>query len=423
MIPNQRVVETPRNTIVRCEGTTTFSSIYGNLTSFASEFFQSKFPKGFFKKVLISESLTSLHISKQELANYSTPLMVIKPELSLDSMYMENLPRWYTDTHYVSKRRKEYSPVLNDEDREIYLYHVPTRMKVNFAVRIKVPTAMFMYNTMHAIQNKFDINGYEYINHVKLQSEIPKVMIINLALSLGYDLKKQEDRVNFNDYLHQNTFAGIEEQVNLSTGNNMYAYNFLSNILVNYPEVVSGDKNTKNLVVKNGLIAFNFSMETWIPNKFFLELPNNRIELNQDFEVAPENDRFKFNIVLNTDYILPKIGNKHLILKKSFLPDVNVEYDTLNYTTVMIPEVDKVVQDLIRKRLFNTDIFEIKVMYGNQILHDEEYQVDYKNHLIKTYKPMSNHTYTILMYGNLDTLNKINDAILKNEDYQIVPNL
>ena len=36
-------------TIVKCETTSTFSSVIGNITAFATEFFKGKFPPGYFK--------------------------------------------------------------------------------------------------------------------------------------------------------------------------------------------------------------------------------------------------------------------------------------------------------------------------------------------------------------------------------------
>jgi hypothetical protein len=405
-------------TIVRCESTTTFSSIVGSLTSFASSFFINNFPKGFFKKVFISESLNSTNMDDdKDVQKYSTPYLVIKPEMAMDNTYMEVLPYWYNAYHYIAEgsRRKEYYPIIQDHDNGIYIYSIPTRMKVNFDVRIKVPTTMFMYNTLHAIQTKFETGGFNYINNVRMQTEVPKVMMINLAETLGYNLDNMEEREKFNEYIAENSLNGIEENINLSTGNNNYAFNFVSNILVNYPSNAQGDKNIKNLVVDNTIVSFEFSMELWIPNRYILELPNNRQELTQEFENSEDAEKFKFNIVVNKDYILPKIDNKHLIKRKSFLPDVNVEYDELNFSPIINQEVKDVVNVLIDKKLFREDLFEVLVMCGNKHLPKSEYEVDYKNMILKTKRPMSNTTYTILVYGYLDKLNYVSNLLHKKE--------
>jgi hypothetical protein len=266
----------------------------------------------------------------------------------------------------------------------------------------------------------FEVGGYEFINKVRLQTEVPKIMMISLAESLGYNLSAIDGREDFNNYLSKNTFNGIEESINLSTGNSMYGYNFITNILANYPDVVQGDKNMKNLVVKNGLISFSFGLELWIPNRFFLELPNNRAEIKNEIYNSEENDRFKFNMVFNMDYIMPKIDSKHLINRKSFLPDVNVEYDVLDISSIINTEIDSVIKSMISKNLFSTEYFEIKIMCGNRLLRDMEYSVDYNNYIIKTYEPMSNTTYTILIYGDLEVLNNISKKLANKEDYSMI---
>lgn len=405
-------------TIVRCESTTSFSSILGSLTSFASSFFINNFPKGFFKKVVITESLNSSNMDDgKDVQKYSTPLLSIKPELAMDSTYMEVLPYWYNAYHYIAEgsRRKEYYPIIKDPEKGIYVYSIPTRMKVNFSVRIKVPTTMFMYNTLHYIQTKFETGGFNYINNVRLQTEVPKIMMINLAETLGYNLSNMEERELFNEYIAKNSLNGIEENINMSTGNNNYAFNFSSNILVNYPNNAQGDKNVKNLVVDNGIISYDFSMELWIPNRYILELPNDRQELIKEFDNSEDSEKFKFNIVVNKDYILPMIDDKHLIKRKSFLPDVNVEYDELNFSPIINKEVYNVVQVLLDKRLFNEDLFDIRVMCGNKHLSKDEYEVDYRTMTLRTKEPMYNTTYTILVYGNLKKLNYVSNLLNKKE--------
>lgn len=404
-------------TIVRCESTTSYSSILGSLTSFSSAFFINKFPKGFFKKVVITESLNSTNMDiEKDLHNYSTPCLIIKPELSMDSGYMETLPYWYNAYRYIANdsRRKNYYPVLQDHERGIYIYSIPIRTRVIFNIKIKVPTSMFMYNVMHLIQNKFETGGFEYINDVRLQTEVPKVMMINLAKNLGYDLSNIDSREKFNDYIFTNTMNGISENINLSTGNNNYAFNFTSNILTNYPDTVSGDKNVKNLSFDNGIISFSYSMDLWIPNRYILEFPKSYKGTIEEYEDSNENDKYKFNIVVRTDYILNKIDDKTLIIRKSFLPDVNVEYDELNFTPIINTEIKNVLKYLLDNNEFHEDIFEVRIMCGNKYLDKSQYEVDYKNLIIKTKTPMSNTTYTVLVYGDLAKLNKVSNKIHKN---------
>lgn len=404
-------------TIINCTSTTTFSSILGSLTSFSTAFFINKFPKGFFKNIFITDSLNSINMDNdKDVQKYSTPFVSFKPELSYESNFTETLPYWYTSTRYLASgsRKKGYYPVLQDNDNGIFIHSIPTRIKVNFSIKIKVPTAMFMYNTLHYIQSNFQINDYEYVNDVRFQTEIPKIMMLNLAETLGYDLSTIEGRETFNNYLSEKSFNGITENINLASGNNNYAFNFISNVLVNYPEVASGDKNVKNLIVDNGIISFMYSMELWIPNKFIIELPNNRQELSSTYEEeTPEKDTYKFNLVINKDFIMPQIDNKQLIIKKSFIPDINVEYDELNFSSIINKEIKSVLRYMKEEKINIENFFKVNIICGNNLLKDTEYHVDYENLILQTKKPMKNTTYMILVYGDLKILNEIVDKINK----------
>lgn len=178
------MVKGTRKTVVKCDSMTSFSSIIGNITSFATEFFKGHFPPGFFKKIIISEALNSSIMENEDIAKYKLPYLVIKPELELDDTFTQILPDWYRNNHYIPKSSLKNDgsyTVFKDEDKRIYIHCIPTRIKITFNCKIKVPTVMYMYNIVQYIRNKFIKETYEYINEVHLQTELPKHMVIALA--------------------------------------------------------------------------------------------------------------------------------------------------------------------------------------------------------------------------------------------------
>lgn len=400
-------------TVVRCDSVTTFSSVVGNITAFATEFFKGKFPPGFFKKIVISEELNDVVQDGKDIVKFQLPYAVINPELDLDNTYTETLPYWYTDTHYIPKhslRKQGAYNVLRDEEHGIYIHCIPTRIKINFGVKMKVSTTMFMYNVLQYIRNTFVRETYEYLNDVHLQTEVPKSMIIMLSKYLDYNLDDTGDRRAFVEYLNKNSMQGIEENINLSTGNSMYAFNYIVNILSSYPDSPEGNKNIKGTIVDDCDIDFRFVFDLWIPNKFMLEIPNDNPQFQTIYEENyndMEANKFKFNMVLDTHYILPKIENKHLLIKKSYVPDVNVEYDTLKFDMILTKEMRMVLDYLKRQQALTESIFQVIVMCGNKLLPRELYKVDYANYIVKTMFPMFNTTYTLLVYGDIEYLNEI----------------
>lgn len=412
-------------TIVKCESMSTFASVVGNVTSFANEFFKKHFPEGYFKDIIINEELNSNIIGNKEIVKHSLPRMIIKPDLDLDDTFTEMLPKWYNDTHYIPsnnlKRQGAYT-IFRDEEEKIYIHCIPTRIKINFECNIKVQTVMGMYNLVQHLRNAFPRETIEYINGVRLQTEIPKHMILALAKYHNIDLTDSGYRQAFVEYLNRNSMQGIEENINLATGNSMYAFNYIVSILSSYPDSPQTSKNVNNLVVEDCDVNFMFAFELWIPNKYLLEMP--RYEGGNIEEVYEEdNSKFKYNIVLDVDYIKPKLDDKHLILKKSFLPDINVKYDELHFKPILSDGLLRALDFFKKENALTEDIFKVIVMCGNKILMDELYQVDYENFVIKTMYPMSNTTYTLLVYGNLEMLNEVSNSITRktNTDYRNNP--
>ena len=404
-----------KKTIVKCDSMKSFSSIVGNITSFATEFFKGHFPAGFFKKVIISEALNSNVMDEEDIAKYRLPYLVIRPELELDDTFTQILPDFYRNNHYIPKsymKRDGSYTVFRDEEQQIYIHCIPTRIKITFNCKIRVATAMYMYNVIQYMRNKFIKETYEYINDVHLQSELPKHMMIALAKYNKFDLSNSGDKEEFVNYLNKNSMQGIEENINMGTGNSMYAFNYIVNILSSYPDSPQYSKNTKGLSVDDCMIDFPFSFDLWIPNRFLLEFPDDRVKVEEIYE--EDNTGFTFNMVLDVNYILPKIDNMHLILKKSFLPDINVEYDTLNFESILTGGLKKALEFYKKENALTEDIFKVIVMCGNKNLPRELYTVDYENFIIKTMFPMVNTTYTLLVYGDLERLNEVaNQEVIK----------
>lgn len=401
--------------IVRCQSTTSFSSIVGNLTSFAIEFFKGRFPKGFFKDIIVSEELLNRRLDQRAIQKCRMPYMIIKPELSLDSLDLPTFVRWSFDNHYIAHndQRKDYFGIFKDEERQIYMYHIPDRIKIRFSFTIKVPTAMYMYNALYYLNRNFEKDGYEYLNHVRLQTELPRSFISILSKELGYNFNNIEDKEKFNSYIYKNSLDGIEEKISMSTGNSIYNLRYIVNVLNKYPDVSEGSKNRKDMIIDDCTLTYAFEMENWIPSRFLLEIP----ESNLDYDTLMEEDSiidsntYKFNMVLDTHYIKPKIENRHLLLRRSYVPEVNVEYDSLSFATLIHRELDNTLKYLKSQNALNEHYFEVRVMCGNKFLPKDHFSIDYENYILYTKLPMKNTTYTILIYGDMEYLNRCRDAL------------
>lgn len=410
--------------IVNCRTSTSISSLIGNLTAVAVEYTKSKFPKGYIQDVHIAESMTALSMrdecKKVFKRDYQT--LFVQADYTLGEHVLGQLPRWYKANEFIFKnKRKRYTPVLMDDENEIYVYTIPNRVKVNFNFRLKLQTAMQCQDVYNYIYNTFDIEGYRYLNNIKLETEIPKSFIKPICSRFGWDYGNKQDREKLVEYLHKYSYGGVQEKINLASGNSMYAYNYNANILMNFQDMPERDRNYKSMTISEGYVNFSFSMEMWTPSNYIFEAGN--IEEDEEIDISPfdnnTSNTYLYNIHVDTDYIKEIEDGKHLIIRRQFVPDINVEYDELPFEDVMPTELKNVL-DKIKEDGYRLDnLVDVKIMAGNKYIPVSEYDLEWEDYTVKTKNPMKNTTYSILIYGDLDKLNKIERQIHSGEPYSV----
>jgi hypothetical protein len=406
--------------IISCKVSTSISSLISNITGYARYFLSSKFPPDFFKKVYISESLAELQMEDSNIVRFSKPTLIITPQYTGETGFMELLPRWHTTHQFTFKNpRKKYNGVLYDSENDIYIYSIPDRIKLNFDVRIKLASPMQAYNVLHYIKQSFEIGGYFYLNQVRLQTELPKMYTRYIANRLGYDLNTADGREKLDEYLLQHSYNGIMEKINLSSGNSQYAYNYKSNILVNFPDLPTYEKNNSGMVVDNTTVSFSFSFELWSHSNYVMEIKEIKPDLEFPIDLG-EGETMKYDFYIpDTHFIKQQVDNMHMIINKPFLPDINEEVDILDFKPIINSELKEVIDESLKNRFDMSKLLKVMVLVDNKELDDLMFEVDWKNLVLKTHKPMSNLTYTLVLYGDLKKLNLISKYIMDGKRKEI----
>ena len=405
--------------IISAKISTSISSLIGNATGYARYFLESKFPPGFFKKVYISNSLTELQLEDKNITKYPKPTLIITPQYTGEQGFMELIPLWHTTQYFTFKNpRKKYNGVLYDNTNDIYLYSIPDRIKLNFDVRIKLPSQMYAYNVLHYLKQSFEIGGYFYLNDVRLQTEIPKLYACHIAEKLGIDINTVDGRKTLDDYFIEHSYNGIMEKINLASGNSQFAYNYRSNILVNAPDVPSYDKDIKGLVVNSTTVSFSFNFEFWSHSNYIMEFKGVIPDIPPDTTVDGSTMKYDFYLP-NTNFIQEQIDGMHMIINKPFLPDVNTETDILDFTPIVDSELKNVIKESISHKLDLSKLLKVVVLINNKPLDSLLYSVDWTHLTLSTNNPMSNVTYTLILYGNLKYLNLISQYITDDKKGEI----
>jgi hypothetical protein len=413
----------PKETqIVSCRASTSISSLIGNMTGFLRFFLNSKFPEGFFKDTYIEGSLAEIKMEENESVHkLSKPTLIMAANYTGSTGHMDLLPRWHNSQYFIFKNpRKKYNPVLYDNVNDIYMYSIPDRIRIDYNIRIVLPTQMYAYNILHYVKQNFDIGGKFFYNDVRLETEIPKYYTKIIEQRLGLDLSTGEGQETLEDYLLRNSYNGITEKVNLSTGNKAYPYNHGTNMLIEFPELPTIESDDNQQIREKAVVTFPVSIECWSHSNYILELKGKIPDVPPEFPDAEGTVRYDFYVP--TEFIKEQYDNMHLLKYKPFVPDVNTEVDILDFSPVVQSEVKNVIREMIINKIDIDKVLKVKVLIDNKELLESSFEVDWKEMTLATKDPMMNVTYTLMLYGNLKSLNLVNQWIIDGKRTDI-PNL
>jgi len=403
--------------IISCKASTSISSILSSATATARTLIESKFPKGFFKHVHISDGLNEIQTEKDDFNRMSKPTLIITPRYSTENGYMDLIPRWqYTHQFMYTNKRKNYNGVLFDNINNIFMYSIPDRIKLVFDFKIKLPSVQYAYNVMHVVKQSFEVGGYTFLNDVRLYTEIPKLYTHIIAEELGLDKDNVDDFNKLEGYMLQNSYKGLVDKVNLASGNRQFMYNYSVNVLMNFPDEPQFERNTNGHVIDNAVVNFSAVFDFWINSNYILEIKSERkLDDYPEIDVF-EDSNMKYEYLIPTHFIKEHLSeNMHMILNKPFVPDINEEVDELGFGVILNKELKNVIKVIRDKGLDLEKILEVKVLIDNRELDKNLYDVDWKNYNLKTHKPLSNVTYVFLLYGDMKKIHTINNLILENQ--------
>lgn len=273
-----------KKTITLCKSITSVSSIVGSVTSVITEFYKSKFPENYFKKVHISTSLSANSLQKDYYQLQERPYLFIQPQYDLSDGVMNQLPLWHTASWYVlNDMDSNYTKIFEDVETGIRIYTIPNRIKITFNTGIRVNTEIQAWNVLAYLKQNFESNGFYYLNDVFLANTVPKFIIENICNRIGLDFNSPRDREKLQKYLLQNSKNAIEEVTDLSTGNPSWVYKSPRNILVNYLDLAQNDKQMNNRSVIQNQITFSLTAELWVPGHFIVQFDNKERFKNMPF--------------------------------------------------------------------------------------------------------------------------------------------
>ena len=416
------VIDSRDTELSLCKSTTSVSNVVGGLSSFIMNYIKLKFPKDMFQETYVANSMNANVLSRNVFHTQKLPYIGMEVSYQAEDGVMGTLPHNHNSQYYIAKqyRDKYYRLIFEDEDEKVRIYAIPDRVKVTFNFMLKFQTQVSAIDMMYYFKNNFELNGMNYVNGIRLPVDIPDYFIYRIKHKLGIGEFTQENNDKFRKYMRSFSADGIQEVVNHTTGNKVFRYEYVTNVLLSYPQEASQDNNELNLVIKDSSINFSIDAEIWTPSGFILEIQDNNL-----LPVPPQNVqeglRYTFDIVTIRDRIPKRLENGfYMIDNRRFIAEVNENVDILEMDSILNKDIKSVLEVLSTYKDFDIEkVFQYKLYANSKLVDPELYDIDYKNHTLTNKSPISNVTYTIVLYGNIERLNQINDLILANKRYRI----
>lgn len=400
------------NDLSICKASPSMSSVISGVQSFAFNYFKSKFPDNYFKSNFINTSLNSNNFKKERSTNQMTPRLAMSTNFELGDTFMQELPLWHTTQYYViNDMKRNYNMILEDKENDIRIFSVPQRYKVTFNFNIKLQTQMAAWNVLSHINQNFENGGYNYVNGIRIPSEIPRVMIQNIAKKMNIDLNSKQGMQDIRDYLMSHGLGPIEGSISPSSGNTVFRFDYTTNILLNFPDLANYDKEISSLITKDTSVRYAMSAELWTPASYILQIKNDS-EIIRGGDSLSEADVHKFTIAIEHN-IIPReneLGMKYL-LKRNYEPDLNTTVDKIGFEPVLTEEVLNSIKEVRNIKGDISRIIDLKVFSNNIELDDSQYYVNYDTMELITREPQPNANYTLVLYADLKKLNMINSFI------------
>ena len=345
----------------------------------------------------------------------SKPCLVIKPKLELGNHeFFEVLPDWIDTNHYVYKDRRNYLPVFCDDYNKIYMYASGDRIKLSFEIEIILDSKLQQINTAYYLKGSILHKGYFYLNHTRMESEIPKYFIAQIASIMNFDLTTEEGRGDFNNYLNENSQHFIEEKIKLSSGNFNHFFLFSANLLSKFNDYPQMDDGTQeDMATTNFKVSENFDIEFWSPLNFFLEVGKKFSKIPpKDYPWLIQDGLHKVQLHYTLTFPIPdKIGNFVYVNKIMYLTDDDEMKDEVDLHPLFDTRDFKIISHEVVNGKRIEDFFRINLYLDNFQLERSAYIIDWEKFKLTNIRPMPNQAYTLVLYKHPARYNKIEHSI------------
>ena len=383
---------------------------YSLAIEYMNKWFESKFPKNYFKSIYIDGShvLDGYKQFSKLSVKGENPRARIVPRVQYE-YDMENLDLYQAPPNLYLRRTQLQDSFFKDHERHLYLAFVPRALRMDFNFKVRVNTRSQQLDEFNRMELNFRV-GATQAEEISVDFHVPKAIMLDIANKAGFTVRKGEV-VDILDFLHYlNRHSELPFLFKLRAINQKAEFFVrLSNL---YTHIAIRDKLQVDDGERDGKLDTNFHIE--MDATLTMPIPHfyvfyNAIAPIQDIEVKesdsdtiaiysvnlidiPKVDEHGWNQACVTDYMIDD-GDENIDLSTLFIGD-NVIAKTINHDMTL--------------GVSPSHFINIKIYRDEDLAREVNFDIDWETKVITFKKgPMKQEVLHIVIYHDRDYINEI----------------
>lgn len=260
--------------------------VYGNVTSFVTEYIKQLFPDQF-KTVYVNTTIAYKNFAKfnnsdKEFIKKRKPMLLVKPRLELDTndAFMDGTLFTKRITDMVNPR--DYGNLQDfivDKENQIYIKFLMNRLVMNYDISLVFETQMRQINFVHYFKNRVR-QGAPFVVNTNLESMISRDMVILLSDLVGIDMidGDQIDAPKILDYMNRHSTYPVTYKMKNSVGRDEFFRYHPAGIELTITGLDADDGQKSGQITDNFFINFTVRAEFSTAGLYYLFSGKKNIE-------------------------------------------------------------------------------------------------------------------------------------------------
>ncbi len=400
-------------------GQTSPAHVYGNVTSYITEFITHLFPENYFQEVIVNTAIPYRQLdrfrnSEEEYFRRLYPQVIIKPKIELNDtdtfLYGTYLTSRITDL-YMDTSFTNLQPFMYDNERGNSMKYLLNRLKMSFDVTIVVETLIEQINQVHFLKNTVR-QDHPFFMSTFLENYIPRELLELMGDDVGIPLYDDNGSVKpFLDYANGISEFPISYKLKNASGNDEFFRYYPANIDISF-NGLNADTSPSE---KKNWVDYSYNINFTVTAEF------NSAGLYYYFAQNPEKidgivgiiqDKYEDEIIpfltVSNIYTERYAEGWNLYASPMFRVEPNELVDVMDIAPLFNNSMKRIIDYHLEHGIPSSVYMKVLVLKNTELLSEPmDYEVDIKGLTLITKNIDCEATYRLIIHVNTIYINNL----------------